>query len=385
MKPKVTEQEQQPVIINRSANVPEASSSFSESPAAPRKASVSTEASVASAENAQSSSSTVAASVTEPPKLETLVSNAEKVTQEIERALKELKSSGMIAGNVAAESVAKEASESPDKPVEGLIAEDQRINDVFPQENLGEQQLPSPTSNVNNSEVATTSSEVTLQRQKSAESESEPSATVPHVKSDGEDESFADAVSEAASASTANSPPPSRPALDELSPAMNENEVVINEDESPFLEEEFDEDVLEIEIDDTEANISEFIQNYEILQPQGTPIAAEEEEQIVLGDNDDETEEQQTQEEEGDAEEEEGDEGQTESASNQGITKGEIEQLLTTLTSTFSEMEQFATKIKENIASEIQQQLAAAATTTQKKVKITVASHDHSEGNQSYI
>lgn len=209
------------------------------------------------------------------------------------------------------------------------------------------------------------------------------------------DESFADAVS--GSVSIANSPPPI-PASPQNEVNDDENEInelllteinnntiniTLNDNNEEILdeeEEEFEDDVLEIEIDDTEANVSEFIQNYETLPAEQavTPLSGEEQE---VEDDDHHSEEDEREIEDNEAERTEGDENDGASASenDKAVTKVEIEKLMTALTSTFSEMEQFAYKMKENIATEIQQQLAAATGKSNKG-----SSHDHSEGIYVY-
>lgn len=182
-------------------------------------------------------------------------------------------------------------------------------------------------------------------------------------------------MSEAVSVANSPAPPPpqNEPEADAndqivLPAEINNNTINVGLHEDGTAEEEFDEDVLEIEIDDTEANISEFIQNYEI-------VPAKEPEENEEGEEEDD-------EHEVDGEIDESAPEITESVGppeDKNITKGEIEKLMTALTSTFSEMEQFAYKIKENIASEIQQQLAAA------KKSSGSTSHDHSEGNIAKI
>lgn len=193
------------------------------------------------------------------------------------------------------------------------------------------------------------------------------------------------------SVSIANSPPPiplspqneiedeneiNEPLLTEIN--NNTINITLNDNNEEILdeEEEFDDDVLEIEIDDTEANISEFIQNYEILPAEQavTPLSGEEQE---VEDDHHHSEENEREIEDNEVEPTEEDDDASASENDKAVTKVEIEKLMTALTSTFSEMEQFAYKMKENIATEIQQQLAAASGKSNKG-----SSHDHSEGIQ---
>lgn len=195
------------------------------------------------------------------------------------------------------------------------------------------------------------------------------------------------------SVSIANSPPPiplspqneiedeneiNEPLLTEIN--NNTINITLNDNNEEILdeEEEFDDDVLEIEIDDTEANISEFIQNYEILPAEQavTPLSGEEQE-VEDDDHHSEEDEREIEDNEVEPTEEDDDDGASASENDKAVTKVEIEKLMTALTSTFSEMEQFAYKMKENIATEIQQQLAAASGKSNKG-----SSHDHSEGMQ---
>lgn len=175
------------------------------------------------------------------------------------------------------------------------------------------------------------------------------------------EENFVDAVSAATSDSDVNAVSP-------------QNSEIITPMDDDFDD---DEDVLEIAIDDTEANeISEFIQNYEVvtLKPvpseqnlpldqfattfvENNPHAVTEPKEI----------ENKSKPEENSPPKEQFSETvmpppDTQETNSKSISSGEIEQLLSTLTTTFTEMGQFATDIKAQIASEIQQQLAAAVT-----------------------
>lgn len=151
--------------------------------------------------------------------------------------------------------------------------------------------------------------------------------------------------------------------------------VLVNDGIGAELAEEFDEDVLEIEIDDREEeaeNVGDaLIENYEMSS--AAIHRNQQEEQYEEEDN-----ERGESIEEGEEEENEGNRQEIGNVEEAGVTKVEIEKLMTALSSTFSEMEQFAYKMKENIAVEIQQQLAAAV--TQKKGR--KGSHDHSEGGR---
>lgn len=203
-------------------------------------------------------------------------------------------------------------------------------------------------------------------------------------------------------ASTANSPPPPplpqpnnqieselvRDSLVHESNGSNEedeHEIMLVEDEDE-LEEADEEDVLEIEIDDTEAHISDFIQNYEILPVNGAsnkvasvdqkePGTSNNEASTLVDQNIDDTVTVDESKEEDDSEDSNNKSG-NETTTDKATPNVDFQQLLTTLSSTFSEMEQFAVKIKENIAAEVQQQLAAA---TAKVTKATAA--DLSEGS----
>jgi hypothetical protein len=219
------------------------------------------------------------------------------------------------------------------------------------------------------------------------------------------DESFADAVSDSDAAS------------------INRDEKLVQEVDED-LEDEYDEDILEIEIDDTEAHISEFIQNYEIVPPKPLPLTVDRSIELdspngttkessngllILGELsssvDAEPKKQGKTKDDFTGQEEIRSLDPKDNESNSipeigtlssnilsandlqntnRLSSAELEQLLSTLTSTFTEMGQFANEIKDKIANEIQQQLAAAVATTAKNVSGEVMI-DSSQGKISII